>query len=62
MVSQLDRDTLPFGADTARLLHMTVHSLYTEKEMFLRELRLEAPDALGRRRRQPGTFRFEAAT
>jgi HSP90 family molecular chaperone len=36
-MSQLDHDTVPFSADTARLLHIMVHSLYTEKEMFLRE-------------------------
>jgi hypothetical protein len=32
MVSQLDHDTPAFSADTARLLHMMVHSLYTKKE------------------------------
>jgi molecular chaperone HtpG len=44
------REQLTFQADTARLLHLMVHSLYTSKEIFLRELISNASDALDRLR------------
>ena len=48
-------ETLSFGAEVGRLLDLVVHSLYTEREIFLRELVANAADALDRRR-------FEALT
>lgn len=39
-----------FQAEVARLLHMMVHSVYSEREVFLRELISNAADALDRRR------------
>ena len=44
-----------FGAEVGRLLDLVVHSLYTEREIFLRELVANAADAVDRRR-------FEALT
>jgi molecular chaperone HtpG len=48
-------ETLDFGAEVGRLLDLVVHSLYSEREIFLRELVANAADAIDRRR-------FEALT
>ncbi len=42
--------TLQFQAETARLLHIVTHSLYSQKEIFLRELISNASDACDRLR------------
>src|ERR1700745_2699970 len=39
-----------FGAEVGRLLDLVVHSLYSEREIFLRELVANAADASDRRR------------
>ncbi|MBO1076147.1 molecular chaperone HtpG [Roseomonas marmotae] len=44
-----------FGAEVGRLLELVVHALYSEREIFLRELVANAADAVDRRR-------FEALT
>ena len=44
-----------FGAEVGRLLDLVVHSLYSDREIFLRELVANAADATDRRR-------FEALT
>ncbi|MCU0692859.1 MAG: molecular chaperone HtpG, partial [Polyangiaceae bacterium] len=46
---------LPFQAETQQVLHLMVHSLYTNKDVFLRELIANASDALDK-------ARFEAVT
>ena len=38
-------ETRSFEADVARLLHMMVHSVYSDKDVFLRELISNAADA-----------------
>src|SRR3990172_833930 len=39
---------IPFKAETRQLLDILIHSLYTEREIFLRELLSNAADALTR--------------
>jgi molecular chaperone HtpG len=38
-------ETRPFEADVAKLLHLMVHSVYSDKDVFLRELISNAADA-----------------
>ena len=41
-------ETYTFQAEIQQLLHILVHSLYTDREVFLRELISNASDALNR--------------
>ena len=43
-------ETHDFGAETGRLLDLVVHALYSERDIFLRELVANAADATDRRR------------
>jgi molecular chaperone HtpG len=43
-------EALPFQADVAKLLHLMVHSVYSDKSVFLRELIANAADACERLR------------
>jgi molecular chaperone HtpG len=43
-----DTRPIPFKAETRQLLDILIHSLYTEREIFLRELISNASDALTR--------------
>lgn len=54
-VDKSGRETLSFQAETRKLLDLVIHSLYSHREIFLRELISNASDAIDRRR-------FEALT
>ncbi len=43
-----DSQPIPFKAETQQLLNILIHSLYTERDIFLRELISNASDALAR--------------
>src|ERR1700761_606256 len=43
-------ESRPFEADVAKLLHLMVHSVYSDKSVFLRELISNAADAYERLR------------
>lgn len=48
----MNDQTMQFQAEVAKLLHIVTHSLYSEKEIFLRELISNASDACDKLRYQ----------
>ena len=53
--------TYEFKAEIQQLLNILIHSLYTDQEIFLRELVSNAADALNRLQFEMLTNRIEAA-
>jgi len=51
----MNKETLNFQTETKELLNLMIHSIYTHKEIFLRELISNASDALDK-------LKFEAIT
>src|SRR6516164_7228259 len=53
--TQMAAETMQFKTELKQLLHLIIHSLYSHKDIFLRELISNASDAID-------TLRFQALT
>ena len=60
MAEQGKTETLAFQAEVTKLLHIVANSLYSRKEVFLRELISNASDACDRLRYEANKIEFDA--
>ena len=51
----MDKFTKSFEADTSKILNIVINSLYSDRDIFLRELLSNASDAIQKRRFQGQT-------
>jgi molecular chaperone HtpG len=54
VADETQSESRAFEADVAKLLHMLVHTVYSDKDIFLRELISNAADACERLRNGDG--------